>query len=113
MIFALFEDFDVRLKAGGQDATSIIQNLNRRLSSIKEAFIITIPPPSVRGIGNSGGFKLQLQEHEGSAINRVLGAAYQMMTAAPQDPRLTGVFTTFTASSPQLYLTSTGPRRAC
>ena len=104
VIFAAFDDFDDRLKAGGEDATSIIQNLNMRLASIKEAFIITVPPPSVRGIGNSGGFKLQLQEREGSSINRVLGAAYQMMFAAAKDPRLTGVFTTFSASSPQLYL---------
>ena len=103
VIFAAFEDFDVRLEQG-LDATAIIGQLFGRLQAIKEAFVIAIPPPPVRGIGNAGGFRMQLQEREGSEVGRVLASAYQMMGAAQRDPRLTGVFTTFTAGSPQLYL---------
>jgi HAE1 family hydrophobic/amphiphilic exporter-1 len=103
VIFSAFEDFDQRLEHG-LDANAIIAQLYSRLQAIPEAFIITIPPPPVRGIGNAGGFKLQLQEREGSEMRRVLASAYQMMGAAQQDPRLTGVFTTFSAGSPQLYL---------
>ena len=32
------------------------------MQAIEEAFIIAIPPPPVRGIGNAGGFKMQVQE---------------------------------------------------
>ncbi len=103
VIFAAFDDFEARLPQGlGADV--IIGRLYGGLQAIKEAFVIAIPPPPVRGIGNAGGFKLQLQERDGSEIDRVLASAYQMMGAAGKDPRLTGVFTTFTASSPQLYL---------
>ena len=37
-------------------------------------------------------------------MRRVLGLAYGMMQQANQTPGLTGVFTTFSASSPQLFL---------
>ena len=71
---------------------------------IREAFIIAIAPPSVRGVGTGGGFKLQLQEKESADMGRVLGAAYAIMGAAQQSDKVTGVFTTFSASSPQVFL---------
>ncbi len=103
VIFVAFQDFEERIEAG-QSANAILHDLSGRLAVIKEAFIIAIPPPPVRGIGNAGGFKLQLEETESSDVRRVLGNAYAMMGAAAKDPRLTGVFTTFSASSPQIYL---------
>ena len=102
-VFVGFKPFEERLK-GGHSAPAIIADLIKRLSAIEEAFIIAIPPPPVRGIGNSGGFKLQVQERSGAEVNRVLASAYELMGRARRDPRLSGVFTTFTAGSPQLYL---------
>jgi len=103
VIFAAFRPFDERL-AAGLTAQAMIGQLFGRLQSIEEAFIIAIPPPPVRGIGNAGGFKLQLQERESEAVGRVMASAYALIGAAAQDPRLAGVFTTFSAGSPQLYL---------
>ena len=45
--------------------TKIIGDLFGRMQQIEEAFIIAIPPPPVRGLGNSGGFKIQLQDRTG------------------------------------------------
>jgi HAE1 family hydrophobic/amphiphilic exporter-1 len=102
-IFAPFTPFEERLEKGiSQDM--IIGQLFGRLQSIEEAFIIAIPPPPVRGIGNSGGFKIQLQERLDARMERVLAAAYAIMGRAAQTPELTGVFTTFSASNPQIYL---------
>jgi hydrophobic/amphiphilic exporter-1 (mainly G- bacteria), HAE1 family len=103
VVFARFDSFENRLEHG-QDATSIIGQLYGSLQEIQEAFIIAIPPPPIRGIGTAGGFKIQLQERDTSEVNRVLGLAYGMMQQANQTPGLTGVFTTFTASSPQFFL---------
>ncbi|MEM8855467.1 MAG: efflux RND transporter permease subunit, partial [Pseudomonadota bacterium] len=104
VVFAAFDPFEERLAHGGQSANDIIGNLFGRLQDIQEAFIIAVPPPSVRGVGNAGGFKMQLQERDTSEVERVLAAAYQIMGAANQTPGLTGVFTTFSASSPQFFL---------
>ncbi|WP_420347182.1 efflux RND transporter permease subunit [Pelagibius sp.] len=103
VIFARFDDFAPRI-AAGLSADVIIGDLFGRMQALREAFIIAIPPPPVRGVGNAGGFKMQLQEKEGSDIRRVLAAAFQMMGEAQQTPGVAGVFTTFSASSPQIFL---------
>jgi hydrophobic/amphiphilic exporter-1 (mainly G- bacteria), HAE1 family len=102
-IFAPFRPFEERLEKGISQ-NMIIGQLFGQLQSIEEAFIIAIPPPPVRGIGNSGGFKIQLQERLDAGMERVLAAAYEIMGRASQTPELTGVFTTFSTSSPQIYL---------
>ncbi len=102
-IFTTFTPFDERI-AAGLSAESIIGQMFGRLQSIQEAFIIAIPPPPVRGVGSSGGFKMQLQETVGDEVGRVLASAYEMMGRAGQTPGVAGVFTTFSASSPQIYL---------
>jgi HAE1 family hydrophobic/amphiphilic exporter-1 len=103
VIFSAFKPFEERV-ANHLPADTIIQQLTARLQPIQEAFIISIPPPSVRGIGNNGGFKMQVQNRTGDEVGPVLGLAYQMMGKARQEPQVAGVFTTFTASSPQIYL---------
>ncbi|MCO4316747.1 efflux RND transporter permease subunit [Phyllobacterium sp. 21LDTY02-6] len=103
VVFATFDDFEKRLEHG-QDANSIIGQLYGTLQSIQEAFIIAVPPPPINGIGTSGGFKMQLLDRDSSDMRRVLALAYQMMGEANQTPGLTGVFTTFSASSPQYFL---------
>jgi HAE1 family hydrophobic/amphiphilic exporter-1 len=102
-IFAKFHPFDERV-AGGLSAPSIIGQLFGRLQQIQEAFIIAIPPPPVRGLGNSGGFRLQLQERTGDEVDRVMAATYELVARARSNPNLAGVFTTFSANSPQIYL---------
>jgi hydrophobe/amphiphile efflux-1 (HAE1) family protein len=103
VVFAAFDTFENRLEHG-QTANKIIGQLYGSLQAIQEAFIIAIPPPPISGIGNAGGFKMQLVDREGSDMRRVLGAAYQLMGTANKTAGLTGVFTTFSASSPQYFL---------
>jgi HAE1 family hydrophobic/amphiphilic exporter-1 len=102
-IFAAFKPFDERIEAG-DSGTKIIGDLFARMQQIEEAFIIAIPPPPVRGLGNSGGFKVQIQNRTGDDVRGVLAVAYQLMGQARQNPNLAGVFTTFSANSPQVYL---------
>src|SRR5204863_404544 len=54
-IFSPMKPFKERA-AQGLSASHILADLRQRLSGIQEAFIITIAPPPVRGIGNAGGF---------------------------------------------------------
>jgi HAE1 family hydrophobic/amphiphilic exporter-1 len=102
-IFVPFVPFEERVEKS-LSGSAIIGQLFGKLQSIEEAFIIAIPPPPVRGIGNSGGFKMQLQERLGAEMDRVLAAAHEIMSRARQTPELTGVFTTFSTSSPQVFL---------
>ncbi|MEM7524309.1 MAG: efflux RND transporter permease subunit, partial [Pseudomonadota bacterium] len=103
VIFTPFDSFEDRLEAG-LPAGAIVGQLFGRMQALREAFIIAIAPPSVRGVGNGGGFKLQFRDNESADISRVLGSAYAVMGAAQQSQDVTGVFTTFSAGSPQVYL---------
>jgi len=104
-IFARFEDYDLRLKAGKeQSMMGIIANLQARLSAIEDAFIIVIPPPPVRGIGNAGGYKMMVKDVGGVGIPALMQASGELIGKANQTPGLMAVYTTFSASSPQIYL---------
>jgi HAE1 family hydrophobic/amphiphilic exporter-1 len=103
VIFTPFDSFEDRQKSG-LSAAKIIGQLYGNLQSIQEAFIIAIPPPSIRGVGNSGGFKMQIMDRENPDMRRILPLAYQLMGAAAKIKDVSGVFTTFSANSPQFFL---------
>ncbi|TBW35220.1 multidrug efflux RND transporter permease subunit [Siculibacillus lacustris] len=103
VLFAPYKSFDERLPAG-QTSDVIVAAIKAKLAPMQEAFSVAVPPPPVRGLGNQGGFKLQIQEKDSADMRRILGLTYQMMGMAAQDPDLRGVFTTFTASTPQVYV---------
>lgn len=103
VIFTTFETFEDRAESG-LNAGAIVGQLFGRMQALREAFIIAIAPPAVRGVGNGGGFKLQLKENESSDMSRVLGSAYAIMGASQQSDQVQGVFTTFSSGSPQVFL---------
>ncbi|MGQ0676275.1 MAG: efflux RND transporter permease subunit [Rhodospirillales bacterium] len=103
VIFAGFAPFAERGKSG-RDANVILADLTRRMGAVEEAFIIAVPPPPVRGVGNAGGFKLQVQDRTGQGIKPLLAATFELMGRARAEPGLIGVYTTFSANSPQVFL---------
>ena len=102
-IFISFRPFEERLKTG-RTGEAIVKDLFVRMQDIQEAFIIAVAPPPVRGIGSTGGFKMQVEERSGADVGRVLASSYELMGKARADPKLAGVFTTFSNGSPQIYL---------
>jgi HAE1 family hydrophobic/amphiphilic exporter-1 len=68
------------------------------------AFILVVPPPPVRGVGNAGGFKMQVEDRGGAGLRQLLAASRDLIQRANQDPNLARVFTTFGANTPQIYL---------
>jgi HAE1 family hydrophobic/amphiphilic exporter-1 len=67
------------------------------------AFVL-VPPP-IQGIGNSGGFTMQLLAKDGSAdFAELQGAARDIVAKAGTQSALQRVNTTFSAGTPQLFL---------
>ncbi len=87
----------------GPTANELLATLQRRLSEIEEANIFVIPPPPVQGLGTSGGFKLLVQDASGQGLRALQEATDAYVGAAHADRGVSGVFTTFRASAPQLY----------
>jgi multidrug efflux pump len=83
-------------------AFAIAQQLQQRFMGVKGAFIAIFPPPPVRGLGNSGGFKLQIEDRLDRGyeeLNQVLG---QVLSKANQDPALSRVYSSYNIDMPQL-----------
>ena len=103
VIFTTFAPFDERIPAG-QGVNQIVGDLFGRMQAIREAFINAIAPPAVRGVGTGGGFKMQLQDQETTDMQRTLNTAFAIMGASQQSDQVQGLFTTFSTSSPQVFL---------
>jgi hydrophobe/amphiphile efflux-1 (HAE1) family protein len=87
----------------GVTANTVIADLRQRLSVIKDAYVVTIPPPPVQGLGTAGGFKMMLEDRAGLGSEALVGAAKALVAAANKDPTFAGVFTLFNAGSPSVY----------
>src|SRR5207247_9541085 len=87
----------------GVNANTVLADLRERLSVIKEARVLTIPPPPVQGLGSAGGFKMMLEDRAGLGSEAVVRAANDLVAAANKDPHFAGAFTLFNAGSPSVY----------
>ncbi|KFI22464.1 efflux RND transporter permease subunit [Nitrosococcus oceani] len=102
-IFVILDPFSERTEEN-LGANAIAETLQQRLGEIQEAFIGVFPPPSVRGIGNLGGFKMEIQDQGGRGLHALQDAVEQVIITGNQTPELSGLFTTFRANVPQIYL---------
>ncbi|MBK5198446.1 MAG: multidrug efflux RND transporter permease subunit [Methyloceanibacter sp.] len=102
VVFTPLDDFAERAKKG-QSAQALIGALNQQFAAIQEAFVISVAPPPVRGIGTTGGFKMEVQDVHGGEPAELEGVAVSIMAQANQTPGLAGVFTTFSTKTPKVY----------
>ena len=87
----------------GVTASTVLNDLRKRLSVIQDAHVLTIPPPPVQGLGTAGGFKMMLQDRAGLGSDALARAAQTLVAAANKDPSFAGVFTLFSTQAPSVY----------
>jgi len=101
-IFSGLRPFEDR-RAPGLSGPAILASLRQRLSVVQDAFIIVLAPPPVSGIGNSGGFKMMLEDRQGAGAAALAAAAQDMAASANAVPGLAGVFTQFSSGTPTVF----------
>src|SRR3569623_187797 len=90
MAFVEFKDWDER--PGKQNrAASIQQRASGLLSKVRDAFIFSLPPPAIQGLGQSQGFDFELQATGSTARDALAKARDQLLGMAAQDKKLVGV----------------------
>ena len=102
-VFVILDDFADRTKRG-LTGNVIAADLQGRLAGIQEGMVLVFAPPPVNGMSVVGGFKMEVEDRGGAGLEALQGVAMELMGAANQQPGLQGVFTTFRASTPQLFL---------
>ena len=100
----------VRLKpfqdrlAAADSARAVIGRVFGAVSQIRSANIFPFSLPPIIGLSTSGGFEYQLENLEGHEPAEMAGVVGGLIAAANQDPRLSRVFATYTATNPSIFL---------
>ncbi|MEO1067756.1 MAG: efflux RND transporter permease subunit [Cyanobacteria bacterium J06638_6] len=105
VFFATLAPWDER-RSPASTVTGLLPQVNGALSSIQEALVIAFNAPPVPGFSPTGALEMQLQDRSGNqmSIDQFLGNAYEIIGLANQSPASMGVFTQFTANSPQVQV---------
>ena len=111
MIFAALKPSDQRLGKGHSSA-EIVASLGPRLFMVPGGTVAMFEPPAVQGLGSFGGFQFMLQDLGKNTLADLDRISHTIIGASRQDPKLglTGLFTSFSASDPQLLVTIDRPK---
>jgi multidrug efflux pump len=86
-------------------ADAIAQRLNQRLAAeIEQAQLMVFGAPAVDGLGNAGGFKLVLEATGSVDLGALETQTANLCEKGGQQPGFLGLFNSFRASTPQLYV---------
>jgi HAE1 family hydrophobic/amphiphilic exporter-1 len=106
--FVIFDDWSKRGKAKGQDLKSLLLGLQSKIESIPDGRAFVIVPPPIQGIGNAGGFQMEIQLLGGSfnytKLKEVTDSVIRTAKAKPEIESKR-ILTTFSADSPHVGLT--------
>jgi hydrophobe/amphiphile efflux-1 (HAE1) family protein len=101
IVFVTLKPFDKR-HGKEEYGLNIAGALNGRFAAIQDAFVAVFPPPPVNGLGQVGGFKLELEDRAGLGEAALNDATQALLGRAYQTPELTGLFSSYRINVPQL-----------
>ncbi len=90
--------------AAADRAQAVIRRVFGAVSQIPSAEIFPFNLPPIIGLSTSGGFQYQLQALEGQSPAAMGSVMYGLLGAANSDKQLARVFSTYSATTPSLYL---------
>src|SRR4029077_10859846 len=83
---------------------AVIARLAPKFRQIEGGTVVPLAPPPIIGLGTGGGFTYVLQDLRGGDPAAMAPVLRGLIVAANQDPQLTRVFSTFSATNPSIYL---------
>ncbi len=85
-------------------AQAVIGRVFGLAQQVRSASVFPFNLPPIIGLSTSGGFEYQLENLEGRDPVEMASVTQGLVAAANQDPRMTRVFSTFTATNPSIWL---------
>lgn len=103
-MFITLKPWDER-KGKAHTAQSVIGEILKKTSDIKDARILAISPPAVPGLGRTAGFTFELQQTTSTDnIQQFSGVAQNFLSELRKRPEIGSAFTFFTANTPSYQL---------
>jgi len=87
-----------------QSAAAILARLRPQMAAIQGAIAFPFNLPPILGLGSTGGFQYALEALQGQPPTDVAAVLRGLIVAANQQPELAGIFSTYAADTPQIYL---------
>ncbi len=84
--FVTYKDWKERGSALNQDV--ILANINRELAGLQEAQAFIVIPPPIRGLGQTGGFQMMVEDRENLGLEELQRATYGLIQAGNSQPSL-------------------------
>ncbi|MGB6820528.1 MAG: multidrug efflux RND transporter permease subunit [Candidatus Acidiferrales bacterium] len=103
MVFVNLKPFSER-QGAAHSAPAIINRLRGPFFGISGAVVVPFNPPAVQGLGQFGGFQLEVEDQGNSTLQELQQSTQKLVQAGNTDPRLSGLFTSFTANDPQFIV---------
>ncbi len=83
-------------------AAAIAGALNAQFSQIKEAFILSLSPPPVNGIGTTGGFKMMILDRGDAGYDSLYQNTQELLGKVMQEQKFGQTYSGYTVNVPQL-----------
>jgi multidrug efflux pump len=103
-MFVILKPFEERAGKPGLSGPEVAARLRSKFASFREARVALFGAPPVDGLGSTGGFKLQVQDLRGAGLRSLQGAVQTLVDEGNRDPRLVGLFSSFSVTQPQLFI---------
>ncbi|MGO4682417.1 efflux RND transporter permease subunit [Hyphomicrobium sp. 2TAF46] len=91
-------------KDRSQGVNALIGRLGPKFRELTGGTVVPLAPPPIIGLGTGGGFAYVLKDLRGGDPKALAQVLRGLMVAANQDPKLSRVFSTYSATNPSLYL---------
>lgn len=102
-LIVVLDDWSKR-KTAELQINAIVERLGRDFKTIDGAKLMSFVPPTIPGLGTTGGLQMQLQNYGNVPLSDLQAASIELMQTAAADPVVKNVFTTFRANVPQIHL---------
>ncbi len=85
-------------------ASAIMRKLNAEFAiGLPEGFAFAFPPPSIPGLGQSGGFSFWIQDKSGGSVEFLAQNVQKFLAACEKRPELSRPVPLFSAGVPQVF----------
>ncbi|QXE10041.1 MULTISPECIES: efflux RND transporter permease subunit [Pseudomonas] len=106
--FVGFKDFEERYKDSQtikeQSAPALIQKAARAFSTVQGGIILPVNPPSIPGLGTTGGMEVWVQSKGDASVGQLAEMVGMLVAKARQRPELGAITSTFNVFSRQLLV---------
>ena len=102
--FVILAPFEERVKDPKLSGLAIMAELQRRFATLEDGRVLVFPPPPVQGIGNAGGFKLEVQDRRAAGVPALQASTDTLIAKALKEPGIVTAFTSLRSQTPEFYL---------